>query len=284
MKFRDFIKRVSLFALLQSGASEAKPYNPCADFGFEVVAGTPSPDTMRWLIGENHGYRTQTAKCIAALLQLEGEKTVFLEGYDHGPVLGKGCQELVSVDLVEKNIACYGWDDIALMKEGEAYYKDGAFYSNLFRVKMMHDEKKFPDAAWDSHYESMVSDKATFPPDVNPEKVKRYSAKLLAERKKGLTYDQIFEKVMKEASKMDNSPGMQAVMFKRDQSLVKALRANPKHKKAILVAGYAHLHQNTIFFADTPKARDYVKKEMRKDEKKASYAILKFNNILKFNK
>src|SRR5690348_13416020 len=276
MKFRDFIKRLSLFVLFQSGASEAKPYNPCAEFGFDVVAGTPSPDTLRWLVGENHAYRDQTAKCIAALLNLDGEKSLFVEGHDHGPVPAKHCQVLLGVDLTGKEASCYGWDDTAAMKESEAYFEDGGFHSNLFGVKIMHDKEKLPDSTWDLRYQWMVSDKGTFPPGVNPEKIKRYCAILLAERKKGLTYDQIFEEKFKNIPGMEDTPATQALIFKRDQSLVKALRANPVHKKAILIAGGFHLHQYTNFFANEPAAKDYVKKQMKKDEKKASYAILNF--------
>lgn len=280
MKIRRIFELFSLFTLM--GAQAAKqpkqpeancepdhaPFNPCKEFGFEVTAGMPSQSTTRWLIREHHNNRQASHRCVTALThQLPGNKILYLESHDRGPLSHQLCAFSFNIPFTKTNTTCAGWDNARLAATFYNHDKETRFIAQLNALKIGHEERKATDSEWDQYYTliALGLNKRPGIKDPDPAWTQEYCQKILSYRKNGLTYNEIFYSKELKYPRVEIDDRKLSILNKRDQSLVQSLREHPNDKKAILVAGLWHL-----------RAEGYVVEELQKDKRKnnTGYAVL----------
>lgn len=298
MKLSRIIKQLAFFAAIQANISASrktdtnqvsipeegicqlsdKPFNPCSQYGFELIAGTPTEGTERWLIGEHHSHRDATEKCVSELVKLPGNKTLFLEGAPPEKLSPFACHLLFSIDFKSTNTTCFGLNDPHI---GKDFLKDNVksrFYAELITSKTLHEKFPHSDQQWDATYTRLSSSEKTYPNDKDPAWTKQFSKMILEERKKGRSYAEIFSFYEKNPIRMPYNANTMEMIHSRDQSLVKTLRKHTNKTIAIAVVGRDHL--DTHYGSHIPGADNFVKNEMKKDSEKVSYAMLGYKRSL----
>lgn len=279
--------------LLEDGAAHPAPqdafFNPCEPFGFHLIAGNPTRNTTRWLIGEMHNHQIESEKCVKELLKLPGKTSIYIEGLDFRNdeiECGYKFHTIKSND----NVACFGWDDNDLHYELYESNPDIPFLERIFNFQTVYyelksenelkSEKKFMDylqiaKTIDETDEGLKA--STQKKHLKKEAMYQQNTakRLLADRKKTKSFDELFESYLKDEHFVvpKNPVYTKNHTYKRNKALIQTLRDHSNDHRSILIAGNGHF---LPIQGDTdPKTRNYVSNALESD--KMSYATLQFN-------
>ena len=267
--------------LLEDGAAHPVPedafFNPCEPFGFHLIAGKPTRNTTRWLIGEIHTHQVESQKCVEELLKLPGKTSIYLEGLDFRSDELECGYKFHTIESND-NVACFGWDNQEVSYELYESNPDIAFIARMFNFQTVYyklkSEKKFMDHLQSAKEVDETDEnlKAATPKKYLKKEVmyqQNAAKRLLADRKKTKSFDELFKSYL-------NSKNLYLVPkdhdYKRNKALINTLRAHPKDRRAIVLAGSNHFLP--IKGDNNPRTRNYVSNALESD--KVSYATLQF--------
>lgn len=289
MKLIQIIKTAAMAALFLTGSKSSKTtpeanacqlnddyFNPCESLGFELIAGTPTKSTTRWLIGEDHTHHDLSIQCVEAIAKLPGKKALYVEGTTKKPFPQNECKIIYPINLKKLNISCFGWDIPTDEKDFYGNDIQTRYYRDLMSILNTYRQNPASDEQWDAQWQLFASGQKTLPNEEDPEWIKTLAKMILQERAQGLTYKDIFDFNKRKPVAYPKGEKYTKHLLDRDKAIVDTLRKHPKDKTAILVAGSFHFNSGNFYDKSFPEAKNLVQRAMKKDSKDSSYAILKY--------